>query len=55
MDIKTEIYENLEGKIITRHYLNLGDGHTHSLTTRQLYTLLTLCIVELGKRLRHDE
>ena len=55
MKLETETYKSLTGQTITRHYLNLEDGHVHSLTTRHLWQLTTLAIVELGKQLRDDE
>ena len=55
MKLETETYKSLTGQMITRHYLNLDDGHVHSLSTRHLWQLTMLAIVELGKQLRDDE
>ena len=53
MEIKTETYKTVTGDVLTKHYLSLGDK-TQVLTTQELWQLILLGVVELGKRLQPD-
>ena len=53
MEITSETYRAIGGHMVTRHIVSFGERSAdHSLNTRQLWQLVMLGIVELGKYLR---
>ena len=53
MEINTETYKSIGGDMLTRHYLHMGDRN-YVLDTRELWQLVLLGIVELGKCLKES-
>ena len=54
MELTSETYKTISGKTITRHLLTSDSGNTQSLNTRQLWLLVLLGVVELGKYLKEE-
>jgi hypothetical protein len=54
MEINTEVYQNIRGETVRRHIVDLGGSSTYSLKTRELWHLVLLSLVELGKCLSDE-